>query len=132
MLEGDTTETVGVLMEATTNRLVLVSTPDDGDHVRFDIRPLQEFFASEFLYEAVSASTLHSRLELVAGDSHWSEVMHFLVSALMKTVVLLNYLWQFQSCSDWTKVAVTLTRDYLLVDWREVHCLHLDYCERAF
>jgi hypothetical protein len=84
MIEGETTEIVGILMEATTDRLVLVSTPDDGDHVRFDIRPLQEFFASEFFYEAVSATTLHSRMELVAGDSHWREVMHFLVSALIE------------------------------------------------
>ena len=28
-------ETVGTLMEATTNRLVLVNTPEDGEHVRF-------------------------------------------------------------------------------------------------
>lgn len=84
MIEGETAKTVGILMEATTDRLVLVSTPDDGDHVRFDIRPLQEFFAAEFFYEAVGAETLHRRLELVAGDSHWREVMHFLVSALIE------------------------------------------------
>jgi hypothetical protein len=77
-------ETVSALMEATTDRLVLVSTPDDGNHVRFDIRPLQEFFAAEFLYESVSADELRARLEIIAGDSHWREVMHFLLSALVE------------------------------------------------
>ncbi len=71
-------------MKATVDRLVLVSTPDDGDHVRFDIRQLQEFFAAEFLYESVDADQLRERLELIAGDEHWREVMHFLLSALIE------------------------------------------------
>lgn len=76
--------TVDVVMEATTNRLVLVSTPDDGNHVRFDIRPLQEFFAAEFIYGSVDANALAERLSIIAGDSHWREVMHFLLSALIE------------------------------------------------
>jgi hypothetical protein len=71
-------------MEATTDRLVLVSTPDDGDHLRFDIRPLQEFFASEFIYESISAEELRKRLDIIAGDAHWREVMHFLLSAFIE------------------------------------------------
>ena len=47
--DDDVEETVSALMEATTDRLVLVHTPDIGDEVRFDIRPLQEFFAGEYL-----------------------------------------------------------------------------------
>jgi len=84
MIESEVDETIKVLMEATTDRLVLVSTPDDGNHVRFDIRPLQEFFAAEFLYESVSAEKLRQRIELIAGDAHWREVMHFLLSALVE------------------------------------------------
>lgn len=84
MLEGDVTEKVAVLMEATVDRLVLVSTPDDGQHVRFDIRPLQEFFAAEYLYEQVDAEELRRRLDLIAGDAHWREVTHFLLSALVE------------------------------------------------
>ena len=85
MVERDIDKTVDALMHATTDRLVLVSTPDDGDHVRFDIRPLQEFFAAEFLYESVDATVLGGRMELLAGDSHWREVMHFLLSALVES-----------------------------------------------
>lgn len=84
MVESDQEKTVAVLMRAATDRLVLVSTPDDGDHLRFDIRPLQEFFAAEFLYESVGAEELRGRLELIAGDAHWREVMHFLFSALVE------------------------------------------------
>jgi len=84
MIEGDVQETVDILMEATTDRLVLVSTPDDGDHLRFDIRPLQEFFASEFIYESISAEELRKRLDIIAGDAHWREVMHFLLSAFIE------------------------------------------------
>ncbi len=84
MIEGDTTDTVKVLMDATTNRLVLVNTPDDGNHLRFDIRPLQEFFAAEFIYESISADELRKRIEIIAGDAHWREVMHFLLSALVE------------------------------------------------
>lgn len=84
MVETEVDETIEVLMKATTDRLVLVSTPDDGNHVRFDIRPLQEFFAAEFLYESVSAEKLRQRIELISGDAHWREVMHFLLSALVE------------------------------------------------
>ena len=84
MIEAEVDKTIKVLMEATTDRLVLVSTPDDGNHVRFDIRPLQEFFAAEYLYESVSAENLRQRIELIAGDAHWREVMHFLLSALVE------------------------------------------------
>jgi len=77
-------ETVELLMRATTERLVLVNTPEQSDKVRFDVRPLQEFFAAEFLYEGVTADTLRARLETVGGDSHWHEVMHFLQSALIE------------------------------------------------
>ena len=50
--------TVGTLMKATTDRLVLVNTPESGEYVRFDIRPLQEFFAAEFVYEDTAAEHL--------------------------------------------------------------------------
>jgi hypothetical protein len=84
MVETEVKETIKVLMEATSERLVLVNTPDDGHHVRFDIRPLQEFFAAQFIYESVSAEQLRQRISLIAGDAHWREVMHFLLSALVE------------------------------------------------
>jgi hypothetical protein len=77
-------ETVSVLMEATTERLVLVNTPDNGEFVRFDVRPLQEFFAAQYLYEAGDPRDLRDRLALLARDSHWREVMHFYLSALVE------------------------------------------------
>jgi hypothetical protein len=75
--------TVSDVMEATTERLVLVSTPENGDEVRFDIRQLQEFFAAEFLYAGVDSDELSKRVEVIGGDAHWREVMHFLLSALV-------------------------------------------------
>ena len=82
--EARIAETIDVLMEATTERLVLVSTPKSGSEVRFDIRPLQEFFAAEYIYEGVEAERLDSRLRTILGDAHWREVVHFLLSALVE------------------------------------------------
>jgi hypothetical protein len=84
MVETNIDEQVDILMEATTDRLVLVSTPDDGNYVRFDVRQLQEFFAAEFIYESASVDELRDRLQLIAGDAHWREVTHFLLSALIE------------------------------------------------
>jgi hypothetical protein len=77
-------EIVDTLSEATTERLVLVNTPESKEYVRFDIRPLQEFFAAEFMYEDTDAIRIGNRLTIVGGDSHWREVMHFLLSALVE------------------------------------------------
>jgi hypothetical protein len=63
---------------------VLVSTPESGDHVRFDIRQLQEFFAAEFIYAGVDAKELAIRIDTIGGDAHWREVVHFLLSALIE------------------------------------------------
>lgn len=84
MIDGNKEEIISTLIDATANRLVLVNTPDDGDHFRFDIRQLQEYFAAEFLYESVNAENLSKRLSLISGDAHWREVMHFLISALIE------------------------------------------------
>ncbi|MDZ7704093.1 MAG: hypothetical protein U5L04_06375 [Trueperaceae bacterium] len=82
--DDDIEKTVDTVMEAATERLVLVNTPDDGDHYRFDVRQLQEFFAAEFMYDSVSEKELHERLKIIAGDAHWREVVHFLISALVE------------------------------------------------
>ena len=66
--DSDVERTVSTLMEATTERLILVNTPEAGTQVRFDIRPLQEFFAAEYLYESVSSEKLGERLRVIAGD----------------------------------------------------------------
>ncbi len=84
MMDEHIERTVQTLMRATTNRLVLVNTPDDGEHLRFDVRQLQEFFAAEFLYETIDADKLRGRLTLLSGDAHWREVMHFALSALIE------------------------------------------------
>jgi len=76
--------TVATLMKATTERLVLVNTPESGEYVRFDIRPLQEFFAAEYLYRDGAAEYFHTRIRTIASDAHWREVMHFLISALVE------------------------------------------------
>lgn len=77
-------ETVDLVMEATTERLVLVNTPDEGNEVRFDIRPLQEFFAAEYIYEGDHYHRLDDRIRCICVDSHWREVSHFLLSALLE------------------------------------------------
>lgn len=84
MSDADPEETVDVLMEATTERLVFVSTPESAGSVRFDVRQLQEFFAAEFVYQSATVDQLRERMELIAGDAHWSEVMHFVLSALVE------------------------------------------------
>jgi hypothetical protein len=85
-VEEDVEELVETLMEATTERLVFVNTPESSTTVRFDIRQLQEFFAGEFIYSNVDPSQLRSRLETIGRDSHWREVMHFAISALIVTL----------------------------------------------
>ncbi|WP_449649063.1 NACHT domain-containing protein [Rahnella aceris] len=82
LLDGDINAVVKTLMEATTDRLVFVNTPESSSTVRFDIRQLQEFFAAEFIYSAVTSKELHDRLTLIGADSHWREVVHFILSAL--------------------------------------------------
>jgi hypothetical protein len=81
---GDTQNTISTLREATTDRLVLVNTPENSSSVRFDIRPLQEFFAAEYIYESADHNTLAERVRTIASDSHWREVLHFLLSALVE------------------------------------------------
>jgi hypothetical protein len=82
---GPPQDMVDVVTEAATDRLVLINTPDNGSHVRFDVRAIQEFFAAEFLYEDVEVKDLRTRLEVVASDSHWLEVVQFLLGALVST-----------------------------------------------
>lgn len=84
LYDHDIEQTVADVMEAITERLVLVSTPENGEQVRFDIRQLQEFFAAEFLYAGVNSVELSERIETIGGDAHWREVMHFLMSALIE------------------------------------------------
>ncbi|HHP0737358.1 TPA: NACHT domain-containing protein, partial [Escherichia coli] len=87
-IDGDTGDVVDTLMEATTERLVFVNTPESSESVRFDIRQLQEFFAAEFIYSAVASTELRRRLEVICGDPHWREVVHFLLSALAHNKIL--------------------------------------------
>lgn len=84
LVEHDIDATIDSVMEATTERLVLISTPENGESVRFDIRQLQEFFAAEFLHTRVAPGELEFRIDTIGGDSHWREVMHFLLSALIE------------------------------------------------
>jgi hypothetical protein len=72
------------LVEAATERLVLVNTPDSGESVRFDVRQLQEFFAGEFIYQSATISQIRKRLEVLAGDPHWREVIHFTMAAFIE------------------------------------------------
>ncbi len=60
--------TVSTLMKATTERLVLVNTPENGEYVRFDIRPLQEFFAAEHIYLSHNQVDLEKKIRIIAGD----------------------------------------------------------------
>jgi len=73
---------VETVMRAASERLVLITTPTKAGSYRFDIRQLQEFFAAEYLHTGISGDELRTRLELLGGDQHWREVMHFVLSAL--------------------------------------------------
>tara|TARA_R110002073_G_scaffold336537_2_gene534852 strand:+ start:271 stop:4170 length:3900 start_codon:yes stop_codon:yes gene_type:complete len=83
-LHDESGDVLRALLKAAELRLVLLSTPDDGNNLRFDIRPLQEFFAAEFLYSGVASEQIRNRLECIAGDVHWRETVHFLLSALIE------------------------------------------------
>lgn len=83
LADANIEDTLSALMEATTERLVFVNTPDNSDYVRFDIRQLQEFFAGEFIYTDVSPVTMRNRMDTICADPHWREVMHFLLSSLV-------------------------------------------------
>jgi hypothetical protein len=72
------------ISRATRDRLVLLSTPEDGSLIRVDIRQLQEFFAGEQLYYGIPAQALFERLKNIGGDAHWREVVHFTISALVE------------------------------------------------
>lgn len=85
-VEENVEDLVETLMEATIERLVFVNTPETSDTVRFDIRQLQEFFAGEFIYSNVDPVRLRTRMEIIGADSHWREVMHFALSALIVTM----------------------------------------------
>ncbi|BDS05040.1 hypothetical protein NT6N_00800 [Oceaniferula spumae] len=84
MKSGFIEETLDTLVEATATRLVLVNTPDDGNNLRFDIRQLQEFFAAEFIHDAATPEEFRERIYALAGDAHWREVFHFLLSAMIE------------------------------------------------
>jgi hypothetical protein len=84
MVEDQIEQKVEILDKATTERLVLINTPENGTKLRFDIRQLQEFFAAECLYDSVKAEEMRSRIALIAGDAHWREVTHFLLSSLVE------------------------------------------------
>jgi 5S rRNA maturation endonuclease (ribonuclease M5) len=55
----------------------LVNTPESGEYVRFDIRPLQEFFAAEHIYRSGDPNDLDKKIRTIASDSHWREVIIF-------------------------------------------------------
>lgn len=76
---------VETLVKAAATRLVLLNTPDDGEHLRFDIRQLQEFFAGEFIYASEDTGTIQYRLSVLGSDPHWRECVHFAVSALVES-----------------------------------------------
>jgi hypothetical protein len=84
MIEDNVEQKVEILDKATIERLVLINTPEHGGKLRFDIRQLQEFFAAECLYDSVKADELRTRIATVAGDAHWREVTHFLLSSLVE------------------------------------------------
>jgi hypothetical protein len=73
-----------ILSEAARERLVLVNTPEDGSSVRFDVRPLQEYFAAEYIRDYTSFDQLRARLETLSLDPHWREVVYFVFSALIE------------------------------------------------
>ncbi|WMJ65583.1 hypothetical protein RBI80_28270 [Klebsiella variicola] len=87
-IDGNTDDVVDTLMEATTERLVFVNTPESSESVRFDIETITRVFAAEFIYSAVASTELRRRLDVICGDPHWREVVHFLLSALAHNKIL--------------------------------------------
>jgi hypothetical protein len=82
--EEDVGSLVRLVMRASSERLVLLSTPDEKNLYRFDVRQLQEFFAAEYIYRNVPHAVLDQRIQKIAHDSHWREVIHFLLSAFVE------------------------------------------------
>lgn len=112
-IETNEEEIAKTLQYATKTRLVLVNTPDDERYVRFDIRSLQEFFAAEFIYDTLNTDSLRERFKIIFGDSHWREVTHFILSALIEQ-------------SKYTEIAIAVEALYSLnsgedEDFRSLH-----------
>lgn len=82
--ETESETIIEAVKKASEERLVLISTPIDKTRLRFDVRQLQEFFAAECLHDGISADGIELRLRTIAGDAHWREVTHFLLSALVE------------------------------------------------
>jgi hypothetical protein len=82
--ESRVDEICNVLCRTATDRLVLISTPDNKESVRFDIRQLQEFFAAEFLSEGIDPRAFRVRLGAIVLESHWREVVHFMASSVIE------------------------------------------------
>jgi hypothetical protein len=81
---SDIDKTCLTVRRASTDRLVLINTPDSKDSVRYDVRQLQEFFAAGFMVDGVTAEQFRERLETIVHDSHWREVVHFALSSIIE------------------------------------------------
>lgn len=71
-LSEDIEERISELVELSLNRLVLLSSREEGK-ISFDVRSLQEFMAASAL-TASSHQIIESRLLHLAGKSHWQHV----------------------------------------------------------
>lgn len=67
------------IMRFAAERLVLLLHASEGEY-EFGVRSLQEFFAAQALVEAEPA-VVRARLEVIALDPHWSNVLAFVVSS---------------------------------------------------
>jgi energy-coupling factor transporter ATP-binding protein EcfA2 len=77
---GDEVRThVERIMRFAADRLVLLLHAAEGEY-EFGVRSLQEFFAAEALKDAATA-TVRARLDVIALDPHWSNVLAFVVSS---------------------------------------------------
>ncbi|WP_437973045.1 AAA family ATPase [Sorangium sp. So ce295] len=77
---GDDVRThVERIMRFAADRLVLLLHSAEGEY-EFGVRSLQEFFAAEALGDAATA-TVRARLDVIALDPHWSNVLAFVVSS---------------------------------------------------
>lgn len=135
---ADIKERIDELVELSLNRLVLLSSREEGQ-ITFDVRSLQEFMAASAL-TASSHQIIESRLLHLAGKSHWQHVftiaasrcfsednLHFMRSAITNIPRQLDTIPEHRIVGGGALLALELFSDGIAADqpkYRRLLAIH--------
>lgn len=135
---ADIKERIEELVELSLNRLVLLSSREEGK-ITFDVRSLQEFMAASAL-TASSHQIIESRLLHLAGKSHWQHVftiaasrcfsednLHFMRSAITNIPRQLDTIPEHRIVGGGALLALELFSDGIAADqpkYRRLLAIH--------